>query len=639
VKFIGTLLLLLLFSLNLKAENNQARSIHWQQVQLEEKLQNTITQFLGLYLSKDKFYVHLKVETKEQNLAVPDSGIKFKGAGDKFIKGNVPSSMNADLVALDKIGVFAPKFDAKNDKELEVKLFKYKNKLERDFLKKTDLFSFLEKVTVFVAVDESISNKQYSGLKKLVQKILPNFGKVDSVIEPYRVAFAKEVVAPKTFFDKLSDWNVLSGLGLVLASLIASLTAFVLFGKYKSLKELILASESSHDSSDDTPLPSLESTDVVDAKTRPGSDQLAEMISNSENGIDRYVIYLTKSPIQAINLVKKWINLGTDMCKIAIFSLSEKLTVDELTLVFSELSLKERENFGSVSSLHFSSSEKAKAESYIGQQVLEDILDLSFNVDKDLQKLLVELTPQQGIEISTKDKELGAILLNIMNVDFVAEMMKLIPKDTFEGILSAGLKVEQDKISEKLSLLRAQIESLGTKSEENTFARRAIEVLSGLTSEKETAFLNVLVGESKFAVVKEFCSRVIPAHLIFDVDEDILRKALSKIDLHMKVSFLLGKQESERLDILNKITREGTKGRDLIEHELEEGSKDNKKLVKAQHDAPMLNEFIIETIRSFVDGQDNALVIKKETSSEWLSQVIGDELPSDEFKPSLVDVA
>ena len=618
------LLLLISFFLFPVVINAKDSSIQWQQVELEDKLKETFSQYLSLHLEKDKFFVHMKMKTKEQSFSLPGHDIKFKGKGRKFIEKNIPSSLNADLIALDKIGVFAPEYDRKDNSEIELKFFQYKNKLERDLIKKTNVFEFIDSIVVNVAVDSSIDKVKFNQVKKNLEKITPQIGKIKFNIETYQVNFKNNNNTNQSFIGKMVKESAANGssLGLIFATIIFSITLIILFSKYKKLQEIISADRSQV--LGDSVANSMDNKEVVDNDFRPGSSQLAEAITDSPDGISRFALYLEKSPIQTINLVKKWINLGTNNTKSALYVITERLMIEELTLIFNELTIGERESLNQVSNLKMSQGMSLKAEKFISQQVLEDILHVTHDIDKDLQQMLVELTPGKAASISAANPEIGSLLVNLMGIDFISEMMKLLSEEDLNEVSIAGLNISNDEITSHFEKLKEVLAGNVSEEEDNSFGRRMVELLGNVDVEQESQLISVLVKKGKISILKDFSAISLPSCLAFEIDETILKRALYSFDLKYKVEFLASLSDELKLKVLNKISQDGTKGREVLEHEINTLVSDDAKIKIVKENSDIYFNTVVKQIRSYVLKLPNSDEVLRSMSKEWINQISGE---------------
>ncbi len=623
------------------------KSIQWQQMELEKNLNFLFSDYLSRYIDSSKHYVHLTFSTKEQSFTLPSHDIKFKNKKQKFIDKEVPESLSADLIALEKVGILAPSFNPENSNELNLKLFQYKNKLERDLIQKTNVFEFIEKITVNVAIDESINDDVFNGVKEYLGKIVPTIGKIEFEISPYRVKFSKKTLTKELSLQEKILEKVLangSSIGLVIAAFIASLTALLLFSKYKKLKELMLAASSENGGSSSEAKEqssiSIDNKELVDSEFRPGSDQLNDALVNTVNGVERFVLYLEKSPLQAMNLVKKWLNLGVPSSRNAILLLSERLTVDELTLIFSDLNENERELFASFSAKKVSAKDKKSADLYISQQIIEDILYLTQNVNKSLQQMLVELTPSKAVKLARNDKELGAVLLNLMGVDFVSEMLKELSGDDFSEISRIGLTLKNETLEASLTRLEAKLNEIQESAEVNSFSKRIVELLRQLNVNQENEMINLLIENKHFDALRDFATTTLPACLVFEIPDNALKTALFSIPLEKKIEFFISLEDELRSTVLNKISQEGTKGRDILEHEMDlilkdEAKTSDIKLMKEKH-----FQEVVKAVRSYIEKLDQSQEFLDSMADFWLIPLTKDGKESNsQVKEAITEAA
>lgn len=585
------------------------KSIQWQQINLEKELKNHYENFLALYLDQDSYFVHLKIKTKEQNFTLPTHNIKFKKNSSKFIKNNKPRDLNSDLIALDKIGLFAPKYNSSDNKEVELKLFQYKNKIERDFFKKTNLFEFIENITVYVAVSNDVPESKMKSLDEILKKITPELGSLKFNLSMYQIEFKqnkKVHLSPlDRLMEKISDLG--NSLGIILATLIFSLTLIFLFSRYRSLQENTLATAIDEGQNlDEQPQPSLDEPTL-----RPGSEQLAQAVTELHNGLDRFIMYLERSPQQAVYLVRKWINLGTTSSQNALVLLSEKLTIEELAKIFSQLTIDERDYYGKITDRLINNSDMVSAEKYISQQIIEDLLYVAVEMEDGLQKLLIELSPQKAADIAVKQMDLGAILINVMSTDFISEMFKYVDADVLEELTIMGLGFKPTNFQTYVGKLKQCLLEVKAQNEKNSFERKILELLKDLDMTKENRLINALVKRNQFDALYEFSMMTLPSELVFDIPDEILKEALYKFTLTQKVEILASLDNDLRESVLDKISEQGTQGREVLEHEIKTTLENEVQLTKIELNKEKYLSIVVAQVREYIvlnESENKAIV-------------------------------
>ena len=245
----------LIFS-DINANSEASKSVQWQRIDLESKLRERISEFLSLIVDKNKYFVEVQISASTPNLTVPNFEMP-KNEKNKVIQGvkftdekNDKSRDNAEYILFDKIGILSPLFESEsaqesNDKELQVKFYQYKEKLERELISKNDLFGLISSVDITIAFDKKLEDTKVEEIKKLVDRIVPKFGETKASIEVFKMDFFEEVkeeneavvkkeeeVAKEKSLEELIKENIpyLTGpIGTILATIFVCLSAFILF--------------------------------------------------------------------------------------------------------------------------------------------------------------------------------------------------------------------------------------------------------------------------------------------------------------------------------------------------------------------------------------------------------------------------
>ena len=84
--------------------------------------------------------------------------------------------------------MFEGNYDQRSS-DLQLKIFQYSKRVEREFNSKMDLFSNIEAVKIKIGLDKSVDQAKTAELKKLVEDILPKFGEVVPQVETFAFQF------------------------------------------------------------------------------------------------------------------------------------------------------------------------------------------------------------------------------------------------------------------------------------------------------------------------------------------------------------------------------------------------------------------------------------------------------------------
>ena len=651
MKFRLIILILFIFqSFVLNANGEPTRSIQWQRIELETQLREKISEFLSLIVKKDKFFVEVQISSSSPNFTLPNfempkteqkkvvDGVKFTNEKSDKAKDN------GDYILFDKIGILSPLFQSESkseegNKELQIKFYQYQQKIERDLIAKTDLFGLITDVDITLAFDTKMEDKQVDEVKKLIEKVVPKIGPITPKIEVFKMNFYEE---PKKVVDtsvaetkkkNIIEENIpyLTGpVGTIVATVLVCLTAFILLAGFKkhqkALQEASAAAMGSGDDGDaETKKVSNASTDTVDPNYRPGSPQLIEAISSQKEGVEKLFLYLEKSNDQASNLIKKWINLDSSLSNAALLILSERMSIDELYKVFEKLNEEERESWIKISSSSDITPDlKKQADGYIAQQVMEDIMTVSATDDQELLNLLVELTPAKAATITREKPDLGAVFVNLMSSNFLAQMYLMLNSEEISEISMNGLKMSTDEIKEKTKELKTTLSEYVVQKYQNPFSRRVVEVIQGLDPIRQEKMIEALIEEKQAFIIKDVVKKVIPMSIINTLPGPVYKEIYKSINKDLRLDFIISLDESERVEFINKVTQEGTKGREVLEFEVNKIVEDELAVRRIQNKKEEISKNYIIEVRSIIARSSELKLEVDELVNQWVSELSAD---------------
>lgn len=628
------LTLMMIFTATLSAENKQF-SVQWQRIELENQIKQKISDFLSLIVDKKRFFVEVQIAATNPNLSLPKFKMpKNKSMADiKFSDDKKKSKNNGEFLLFDKVGIMAPLFKGtskNNDQELQVKFFQYKEKLQRELISKTDLFGLITDVKINIAFDSEMTEEQVTEFKKLIEKIVPSFGEVKPKLEVFKMKFVRgDQTIDHPLFKHIP--HVTGPVGAILATLLFCLTAFIIVAGYKkhqkqlaeqnaSMTQTITQAEAEKVEEDSLP----STQDTVDPNFRPGSPQLIEAIKVQEEGVKRLFLYLEKSYAEACNLIKKWINLDSSLANATLVVLSERMSIDELYKVFAKLTDEEREQWIKISSnSDISPDLKNQADAFIAQQVLEDIMTVSATDDEELLKLLVELTPAKAAGISRKNVEHGALLVNMMASNFLSQMYYHLTSEEISDISLKGLQLENEEIKAKCEDLKQVLEQVVDSKYSNPFSRRIVEVITELDPLKQENMIDVLLSEKQEFIVRDIARSIVPVKVLELLPADILKAIGKGLDKELRLNYLVSTSETNRKKFIESTTQEGTKGREVLEFELQKIEEDE---VRVKHLKNKKDEIYIKYIlsaREIIKSNPKLKIAVSDIVGGWIDAACG----------------
>jgi hypothetical protein len=614
----------LLLTFSTLASSNY-KSVQWQRFELESFLKERVSKISGQLIEKEKFFVEVAVSADDPSIAIPKYNfLKLKKTKLKQDKG----PLKGDYILFDKLGLNAPTYQGNNDQrkgELDLLLFQYSKKVEREYFSKMDIFSNIKSIEVKIGVDKSVAQETIDSLKDIVENTLPVFGEIKPKITVFNLAF--KLNKTPSFLKKNSD--VLAPIGIILAALIFSLSGLILFSRYRKLREELSQNETSaikeeKETQEESLLPNTEQ--VIDPNFRPGSAQLTEAIGNTESGIDRFCLYLEKSTDQAINLVKKWITISSKQSEATLFILSESLSVDELYKIFVKLNANERQKFKSLMSEYFSVSNKTQADKYLAQQVLEDIMSVNMIEDKELQKLLLEISPLNAARLANEHIEEGAQLINLVGSDFLGKMFIHLDADKSDAIYEKALSLKEDDLKNDFTTLKNKLENYVVTVYRNPFERSVVEVMHELDYISSEKLLDVLISKKQFEIIEDIIKASFPVRLIELLPDVVFKGVFKTMNTKSKVEVILSFQESKRVNFLDKVAKSGTKGRELLDFEIKQSLNNAEFMENIEENKQSIYGGFIETIRQNIKTDEDIQVIAYKLARTWLEDIRGQNL-------------
>lgn len=642
MKSVILLTIALLFSLQSYSQTKANKSVHWQKLNLETFLKNRIDKFLDLTVKKDKVYSEVSVKIKEKPFNVPN--FTFPKTKNKKLTNNSLSEKNnfGEYLLFDKIGLRAPlianeQVSNVDDGKLQVKFYQYKKRLENELEKSFDLFSKIETVDIKLFFDQSVGKETVESVKENLIKVLPKVGSSKYNIETLNLEFAKEVKPTNEalLLDNLK--HLIGPLGLIIATLILSVSSFFLFNGYKKLKSKIADQEAAIMTSATTSNGVSTSTSSggavtasggsalegsFDPKVRPGSPQLADAISLQEEGVQKMLLYLEKSNDDACSLIKKWISFNSYLSCAALVVLAERLSVEELYQIFSKLSLIERESWISIINKdNITSDLKAQADIYIGQQVIEAIMDVSGVEDEQLSKVLVELSPEKAAQIAKDDPTLGGVLVNLLSSSYLSEMFTYLQKDEIIHISTLGLEISEEMIEKNKILLLDAINKVKEIKFKNAFSRRIGELMMSLSPLKQEDLIDVLIKDGQLFIIKDVVRNIIPARIIDGLPSDMIKRVTKELSREKKVEYLVTLNEDRRKEFLDSLAKEGTKGREAFDFELKKIGENEERNNEIMNRKDSIYDEFITSVRSTINRDVLLKDSIEEFINEWLSSI------------------
>ena len=182
-------------------------------------------------------------------------------------------------------------------------------------------------------------------------------------------------------------------LAILIGAFIIGIFAWVLFNKWakmsESKQESEMAAEMNGGPGNQPTDDKGESVTKIDMGDGASDEKLLV------NGVERFETFLKNQKNEAVLMIKKWINSGTDQENLALRSIVQLLNNDDLIVIFNSLHQEERDKWKSLLGDSLDDSEISQASAFISSEIIKDILVPSEIDDVEAADLLLKLSLKQ----------------------------------------------------------------------------------------------------------------------------------------------------------------------------------------------------------------------------------------------------
>ena len=370
-KFRGCILLLVILSLNLTANefnsSGALTSLDWQKVNLEKLIRGKIDKTLSSIIKYSDYIVDVEIITtparkpkftpSEDNSS--SEAVKKERAGIDGVRINdiLPDKLPEDYVVFSKLGLEAPliedfnnfkKDDSKKDGNADKGELPSFEQLWK-FNKSLDIFNNLEQVRIQVKLSDNLQESTRAIVSEVLNGINFNLNQVKPEIRVNYIDLSEKLSVAGVFnqeaLELLQRFEVI--LAILLGSLILGTFAWILFNRWaqmsESKQESEMAAEMNGGPGNQPTDDKGESVTKIDMGDGASDEKLLV------NGVERFETFLKNQKNEAVLMIKKWINSGTDQENLALRSIVQLLNNDDLIVIFNSLHQEERDKWKSFS--------------------------------------------------------------------------------------------------------------------------------------------------------------------------------------------------------------------------------------------------------------------------------------------------
>lgn len=604
-------------------------SIEWQKIKLQESTRRRYESVISKIITSSKFVVNVKLDTisADKIKAAKPKG-EFKNVKQIKYNNNPTSESKGDLIIFSKLGLEAPIIpDEDNYKRESIK--KTINEISTIF----DIFNYLQAINVEILLNEKLEIKTRKVVEDLIigtqafsnQKIKP---RVTIKYISMEEKFVQEKKIEPSMLEKIITLapKYANALGLIFSVLILGAVVSILFQKYFDLQEKqmeIMKSQSQKVENKNNN----ENNGHDQSKTGTAASSAGNITEEeSIKAFQRFKNFLNDSPVESQLLIKKWIKSEDDLSKLALNALVKQLTNEELKTIFEFLSLEERKTWKSKLKLDLNDDDVKLGNTYVSSQIVDDIIAPPMIKDPELIKIISNLTPKQGADISQLNIESGVILMNIMPPKFLAEMMEILPGDRIDSIIELSAKCSEEELSSKLDKFKEQMPAAQAIINKSPFLENITAHIAFATPNTERSLFKLLASFETLDLVVQTAIANLPVEVIKKIPEKIVKSTLQTFPQSQRIHYFFSVEESQRVYLLNLFASEGSKARELINFEFEKIQNDPALIEEIEKNKLSLEKVYFQAVRKVVRNSPEYTKDMKPIVIEWIDRLINPQI-------------
>lgn len=582
MKFILSIIFIFSIAANIFANVNPSLvNIEWQKKYLEEDMKEKIKSKLNTVLENEKYVLDIEIKTTTPKKPNFKQSPKQQPEEVKFT--NAKSSTPGDYIVFSKFGLESPitaNMQAKDTPKNSEYEYLWK------FQESQSIFNNLEAVNVQIGLPDVLTQEQKSMIEELVKSTKFN-------IKDFSVNFEFKYLDLKTLklFDakkKAQEEAAKSGaidektmdliselatpIGMLLAAIIISICALILFKKYAKLRGELLQSKIQ-----------LEGNNQVDNKGNDESEESGEMgiaaaadsteSSSNEHisGVERFIKTLDESPDTIYLLIKDWIKTSNKTARHALVFLLDKLETAHLRLLFSQLSQSERQEWkGLVEETPFSRINAKEVDQYINTSIVNSYMVPDEVEDTELKSKLLSLNPEGATRFVKDNSDLAALFLSISPSHLINNVLASFDLHQREELLSSAAKVDISSQQSLLTKLSEKITPYTTSVSVSPFVEKIISMIPNASFEDEASLYKILFESNIHEKIKQLALANFPSFLMNNLSLNSLNTVFMSFPMSQRAEIIESFEDQAVKDLyISSFAKEGSTALEMYNLEIE----------------------------------------------------------------------
>ncbi len=509
--------------------------------------------------------------------------------------------------------------DAKNSRSptsVVEKIWKYNQAV--------DIYKNLSKVDILVRISESLSEEQRQTAEKFVKAINFNLGEVKPRV---KVEFVK---LGKDFEKKNNPWSNLlkvvevfgqyaTLIGIVLGVILFGLIARGLISKYFELNSGVsnsgnFAMENNGGDEDKKD----NEGGGAGAMQGGGLDGDANL---NINGVERFKNFIDHSKEDAILLVKKWLKEKDSNQIAALKALVQQMDNDSLKPILTTLSESEKNEWRELLEAGLTSEELGRANGYIGNQIIQNIMVPSFVKDPKVYSKIVQVKPNQFKNIVEKDFNTACMLLSLMSPDFVNAVFAYFDEELQQKLIQGSLAVTPEHFEKGQGRIAKALSFIDDNPKVRPFLDGLAKMIPAAGRDVEKLLYTNFVKEAPESRSDFILREYFPGFLFQELPEDLIKTVFNAYPMSKRVKLLKSLPEDISDFYLDIFAPAGTKANDLVQIEFETMERDEALLKEIESNRDEYWRDFIKFVRGRLKAEKQFASQVDEIVANWREEV------------------
>lgn len=610
---ISLVLILQMFYLNAIAQT----PLHWQEVELEEKIINKVKNNLRNIIEPNQFFVEVDITFNDPGMPNFDD-LKKKGAKVSDIRFD---DSKGDYIAFSKVGLEVPVVeDFHNDNQQKLKeMYRYQESF--------DLFKNIDDLKVNVFLSDLLAPEQVEFVKNVVNNLKFPVGDVKPKINFNTVKIEKKKEEPKLpempkpkkeVEDKLTMKDILNfasrfgnAIGLILATILFGIIAWQLLKKYEQIKKNLADAQKK-----------VEEENKPDEKAEEAVAEAVEevpayMLSSQEN-FARLRNFMENSHQEAMIMIKSWINDPTAENQQALKAMAQQFTDEELMSIFKGLNDTERERWKDHLDHFLDDKTLAEANLHISEEVVRTMIDPGKVKDIEVIDLVLNLSLDLACKFVVEKPASGKVLMNLLNPHMISKILNRLDEEDANEVIINSMDFDYNEVNDNFASFRQELGDFIGTQKRRPFNNKIIQMVSDFNPLKENLLYSYLAKSGMFDEMFSVAKQFIPFECMKVMPKEMMKEIMQSYPMNKKVQILSVLDEEFREYLLNSFAESGSSARQMIDMEFENLNSDKGSVARLQLQKDSIIKEYVMFVRDYVAVNKQAQQDLEPVISEWL---------------------